>query len=418
MPSFEQLPSGRFRGVYRDAAGNKQHTKGGTFRLQSEALAAAQDAQVAARRQAPSARGPLPASTTWGEWWDILVADRDFESDNALVEKSAVKAHLRPQWGEIALNEIDNLAIQDWVDSLCKRRTPRGKRYSPAYVRRIYSVFTVSINAAVRKKILTVSPLAGVKLPKIPRRRKSYMSVAEADVYGAQLRTPKQRGALDDYADDIDFVLETGLRPGELAGLHDDQVDTVRRVLTVSTVYVPRKKKMRGYPKDEDERTIPLTAKAMEIYRRRTEGRAMRRPCGIEHFDEPCSSDLVFRSRLGRVLNIDALAKAMKRAASEAGVADRSPYALRRGFATRLRDNGADVATIMELMGHERFDQSHSYMQQPPDFDQKVRAALDDPEATGLRVVGQDSERGTDRGTRVDGTPLDDTGPHRDRKHA
>lgn len=318
-----------------------------------------------------------------------MAAGRDFESDTAVVEKSIVEAHLRPEWGDTALNEIDNLAIQKWINRLVKRRSKRGTRYSPTYVHRIYSVFTASINSAIAEKILWASPLAGITLPKIPKRiKKSAMSPDEAQQYGAKLRAPKKRGALDVYADVIDFGMETGLRPSELAGSHDDQIDRKRRVLTVRTVYVQRKKMMRDYPKDGDVREIPLTSKAWAIYERHTDGRDMHRPCGVEHFDGLCSSDIIFRTQLGRVLNTAALRGVMTAVAEDAGMERRSPYAVRRGFATRLRAAGADVATIMELMGHEKFDESHGYMQQPSDFDLRVRAALDDQEVTGLRVVG------------------------------
>lgn len=412
MAFTEKLRSGRHRGGYWGTVDGKRKKiwVPGTHGRKSDAKAAADEEAVKAKRQAaPRTGSALPASTTWGEWWDILVADREFESDTAVVEKSIVEAHLRPEWGDTALNEIDNLAIQDWIDRLVKRRSLRGTRYSPTYIRRIYGVFTASINVAIRRKILWVSPLAGITLPKVPKRmKKSAMSLTEAQQYGVKLRAPRKRGALDVYADVIDFGMETGLRPGELAGFHDDQVDKKRRVLTVRTVYVRRKKMMRGYPKDEDERDIPLTAKAWAIYKRHTGGRDMQRSCGVEHVDGPCSSDIVFRTWMGRVLNSDALRVAMKAAADDAGIERRSPYAVRRGFATRLRTAGADVATIMELMGHEKFDESHGYMQQPADFDLRVRAALDDPEVAGLHVVGQDAERGTAHGTDLVSEPLPD----------
>lgn len=124
MASTEKLPSGRYRGVYRDSAGAKQRVKG-TFRLSSEAQAAAEEAEVLARRQAPKKAGTLPATTKWGDWWDVLSAGRIFDSDNLKNEVSIVEVHLRPWWGETPLIDIDDIEIQKWVDSYRVRRTDR-----------------------------------------------------------------------------------------------------------------------------------------------------------------------------------------------------------------------------------------------------------------------------------------------------
>lgn len=410
MASYEKLPSGRYRGVYHDSSGKKRHVKG-TFRLQSEALTAAQNAEVDARRQAAAKTGTLPPSIKWGDWWDTFAADRDFDSDTRAREDNVVDNHLRPHWGDTPLVDIDRQEIQDWVDSYKKRTKPGGGRYKPSSIVRYYKVFTASINAALDAGILTASPLHGVKLPKIPRTSKPYLSVDEAAQLSAELA--------DAYAAIVEFGLETGLRPGELAGLHDDQVDKTRRIVTARTVYVPGKKKMRDHPKDGDERDVPLTSKAWAIYQRVTTGRDMGHGCGIPHFDpdHTCRHELVFRNQLGRVVIIQSLRRAMKSAAARAKIDTRAPYSWRRGFATRLRQAQADPFMIMELLGHETLEESHGYAQQGPDFHHRVQAALDDPQATGLRAVKDDSAaRGTERGTKPASTPRSGTHENRRRK--
>lgn len=409
MASTEQLKSGNFRAIYY-AHGEKLRVPG-TFRLESEALEAAQEAEVLARRQARAAKGTLSASITWGDWWDLVEPTRQFESDTADVERLIVKNHLRPHWGEIPLNRIDRGSVQTWATALTKKRTAKGTPYSANYVRKIYSVFSISIHAALNHAppILTASPLGNITLPAVRRKAKQAVPLEDLPVLEEELRV--------DYADAVAFTMETGLRPGELIGMHEDQVDEAAQILWVTTVYVHRARKMRGRPKDEDARIIHLSARALEIYRRRIDGRDMRRPCGVEHYHGKCGRDIVFRTSLGKPMNADRLTAAMRRAADRAGLPGRSGYALRRGFATRLARGGIDLFEMMDIMGWSDPSLAREYVQQSPGARDRMMAALGDPSTQGLRVVGQEGARGMERGTTADSARLPSTESRRARRH-
>jgi integrase len=413
MAFTEKLNSGRYRGGYWGKVDGKPKKiwVPGTHGRKSDAKAAADEEAVKARRLAHRTAGTLPASITWDEWWALLCVDREFESDTRVVEDSLVAKHIRPRWGTTPLNEIKRLDVQKWVEGLSKKRTPRGGRYKPRTVRGIYGKFAMTINAAVtaEEPVLLASPLKGIKLPKVPRRTKTALPVEDIEPLSAELR--------EDYADCVAFGMETGLRPGELAGLHDDQVDVAAMLLTVRTVYVRRAKTMRDRPKDDDVRTVPLSSRAIEIYQRRVTGRDMSRSCGVPHYgDATCRHDLVFRTKLGNVLDYNTLRQVMQRAAVKAQLPGRSGYALRRGFATRLARGGIDLFELMDIMGWSDPRLAREYIQESPGTRGRVMAALGDPAVIGLRIVGQDEPRGKSGGTNVDGTPLDQSGHDRDRK--
>lgn len=383
MASVEQLPSGKWRGVYRDSGGNKKHTR--PRRLKSDAKDDATEAEVKARRQAPTVRG-TSARITWGGWYDQIAPRREFDSDTPIVERSAIKLHVRPHWGDVPLNQITQRDVQKWVDGL-------ATRFEPSYVRRIYSIFRVIVNAAI-PDVLTASPLVGIDLPKVRRKQKPFVTVDDAEALAEVL--PQE------YVDAVEFGLETGLRPGELAGLHNDQIDP-DGWLTVRTVHVLRRGMMRDHPKDDDVRVVPLTEKALDIWRRRTAGRDMRSGCGVPHFGgEPCRNALVFTNTLGDPLRSNRLRLMMLKAAREVDIAPKTAYALRRGYGTRLGRAGIDAFELAELMGHASVEQTKEYVQQSPGALNRVRAALG--EAPPLRVV--EGERGTERGTDADSQTL------------
>ncbi|PXY25169.1 hypothetical protein BAY59_24400 [Prauserella coralliicola] len=387
MASAEKLPSGRWRGRYVDADGKKRWLPG-TFPRKSDARDAAVEAQAKAKRRAAAEAGTLSAKTSWSDWWDTLTTDQRVTSDRALKESQVVKKHVRPRWGHLPLVGIKRSEVQGWVDELCR------EGYSANYVRNVYAPLQRSINAAVERGILDGSPLVGIRLPRRPKRVKKYVEVGEPQKLGAKLN---QR-----FVDAADYILEVGCRPGEMSGLHADEVDIEGGWVEIGHVYVQRLRKIRPYPKDSDGRRVPLSGKAIEIVKRQLAGRDLTRGCGVPHTDgSTCSSPLVFLNVRGGVLHPELLSMRMREAARELGMKPKSSYGLRRGFATRVIEGGADVFAVKRVMGHADLDELAGYVQETPQARAKMLAALGEP--TPLTVV---DPRGPDRGPNSDNQPL------------
>ncbi|MGA6164283.1 tyrosine-type recombinase/integrase [Amycolatopsis magusensis] len=399
MASAEKLPSGRWRGLYVDSAGKKQRVPG-TFARKSDARDAAIDAQAKAKRQAAASNGTLSARTPWGQWWEAFNADREFDSDHASTEAKAVRNHVMPKWEDVPLNAISKHGengVQPWVDSLCR------KGYSAHYVRNIVKPFRTSINAAVDRKILTASPCVRLKLPRVPKVLKAHTSTDEA-------AGMKDVGKLNPrYADALDFQLETGMRPGELCGLHANRIDRRRRILLVAEVLVEERGMIRFLPKDGDQREIPLTTKALEILDRQMEMRDITGGCGLEHLDgSECNSVLVWLDLAGGHMTPHNLSRRYREAAKAAGIPLRSGYASRRGFATRAIDGGADIFAVQAIMGHADLDQLAEYKQFSAEARQKLFAALGERPPLSAVTDGDVGQRGMKRGTDSDNQPLPD----------
>lgn len=402
VASAERLPSGRWRGIFRDAAGNKRRVPG-TFPRKSDAREAAQEEEVKARRSAAAATGTLSARTPWGAWWEIVSEGRHFESDAGRTEEQLVRAYVMPKWRGVPLNKIAQREIQRWVEQLERGTAPvemvdpkfEQRALSASYVQRIYSPFRVSITKALDEGVLDASPCAGVKLPKRQKRPKTFVTPTEAARLAKELRA--------DYADAVAFMLDTGLRPGELTGLHAHRVDLDAGVVTVAETYVFRQKKIRPWPKDRDAREIPLSARAVKVLRRRLADRDLRQSCGIEHMrSETCKHQLVFLTDAKRPLNRDTLAYHLRKAADALGIEAKSGYALRRGFATRLAEGGLDVFQLAEVMGHADINLSREYVQATSTARARVLAALGESPTLSVvdgEGVGQNRSRGTRRGT-------------------
>ncbi|WP_189059654.1 site-specific integrase [Longimycelium tulufanense] len=397
MASAEKMGPGKWRGVYRDANGKKCHTKAPYYRTKNEARNAANEEEVKARRRAAPRNGALPATTTWDQWWDLLSTTRTFEvTDTGRVEASMVKAHIRPRWAGVALNQISRPKVQAWIDNLESRKPP----LSANYIRRIYTTFAATINLAVTEEILIASPCVRITLPRVPKQPKPYATDGHLATLKTQLHQRLQ--------DAVDFGFETGLRPGELAGLHVHRVDVEAKLLVVAEVYVGGQHLIRPFPKDKDSRTVPLSEKAVAIVRRCLASRTLDGGCGIPHADgRPCSSALVFLAPRGGVIRPRTFSDHLRRASTAAKMPRRTPYTLRRGYATRLAESGVNAFEIARVMGHGSLDQSQEYVQETPAARARVLRALGDPPT--LTAVEGGAGTGTDPGTHLDSQTLPGT---------
>ncbi|WP_409182637.1 tyrosine-type recombinase/integrase [Amycolatopsis sp. VS8301801F10] len=248
-------------------------------------------------------------------------------SETPSKEASIASKWLIPQWSETPLNRITRKAVKKWVATELKERPGM----SPAYAHKIFSVFRISMNKAVDEESLDASPCFKIELPELRKKAKSYVSVENA----AAMR-PHFPEKASFYADMIEFGLEVGMRPSELAGLRAHRIYRKRRKVLVTDVCTTRRKVVRSHRRDGDIHHVPLSAAALRIVDRRLDGRDADAGCGVDHLDgTDCKHPLVFVNTLGRPVNANMLSAQMRAAAENAEIGSKSGYAIRRGFATR-----------------------------------------------------------------------------------
>lgn len=387
MAFVEKLPSGRWRGghwVKTYDGKRRKHWVEGTFERKTDAREAAQESEVKARRTASAEAGTASARITWSEWWEVHAANRKFDSALEKVEACMVRKHLRPRWGDVPLNQIHRHDAQAWVDELLR------EGYSARYVRSLFATLRTSVRSAVDRDILAAYPLEGVRLPRLSRTAKVYTTLEDIEKLRPHLAPV--------YVDALEFLLETGLRPGELAGLHVHRVDLDRGWITVAEVYVDQRHLIRPMPKDGDVRNVPLTSKAISIARRQMEGRTLSRGCGIPHSDgAECRHSVLFLNTQGRPLRPVSMSNRIRNASRKAGIPLRGGYSGRRGFATRAASGGIDAFLLADVMGHSDVRVTREYVQMGNDSRARTLAALGEPSA--LSVVDSVGHRGTEHGT-------------------
>ncbi len=153
---------------------------------------------------------------------------------------------------------------------------------------------------------------------------------------GAAIDAGQLPGGMDPAALRDALVLEllyaTGVRVGELCGLDIDDVDRDRRLIRV-------------LGKGRKERSVPFGVPAERALDRYLD--VARRSLLTPH----SGAALLLGVRGGR-LDPRSVRRIVSRQAQSAGLPDISPHSLRHSAATHLLDNGADLRSVQELLGH------------------------------------------------------------------
>jgi len=399
MAWAERIAPGKWRGGWWTPDRRKAYTKKTThpehpYPTKKLALEAAKEAEVKAARKASVEVGAASASIMWGDYWDTTKTFRP-DTETSRTETSIVERHIRPKWGETPLNKIRQADVKAWGLDL-------AAQHEPSYASRIYGVFRASINAAVEAGVLDASPCVGVRMPRSSRATKPVKDEHAFDRIRPFLKPY--------YRDLVDLGQETGLRPGELCGLHADAVDFTTGWLTVDRVYVPRRDLIRHSPKDDDERPVPLTDEAVAILTRLLEGRDLAAGCGMPHVRrgrpvrKACRSPLVFLNQAGDPIQPHTWWRAMQDAAERAKVKAVKPYDARHWFITRALEGGLDLVTVAEIVGHSDVKLTQEYVFRTQATRDRLRAALGG--ARGLTVVGQNQDHGASSGANLGSQPF------------
>jgi integrase/recombinase XerC len=243
------------------------------------------------------------------------------------------------------LTFLQEQGVQSWagVDRLVLRRylgwlNSRG--YVKASIARRLSQLRSFGRFLAREDIVPVNPFLTVSSPKVPRHLPMFLSVPETvSLLGApDTRTP---GGMRDYAI-LEVLYGGGLRVSELAGLDLKSIDWRRKELNV-------------WGKGAKERIALLGTPAIKALQAYVE---QGRPTLLQ--DK--TANALFLNRLGGRLTTRSVMNILKKYTTLAGLEKRvTPHTLRHTFATHLLNEGADLRSVQELLGHARLSTTQVY---------------------------------------------------------
>lgn len=329
----EKLPSGRYRGVYRDAAGTKRSAGTFTHKAKAERAAAAREEQArkSLRRDPEAYRRP------WGEWCDEWWPSRGVEATTLRNDEGRRRNHLNPRWADVPIGAITRQDVKAWAAQL------RRQGLGPESVKRAVHLLSASLRAAVDAEILEANPASALKLGGGPPAPERFLTREEYDTLRAQLSTTGDQFIAD-------LLVNTGLRWSELAGLHRARVDLGRGLLRVVETYDEASGVMKAYPKGKRVRDVPLVPELVEWLGDLTWSG---KDCGVEHGAGRCPGPLLVTTEEGRPLrNSNWSYRVWVPAVEHADVGHVRIHDLRHTYASWLLQKGVPLAEVGKLLGH------------------------------------------------------------------
>ncbi len=358
----EKLASGRYRAVYRDAAGNKRNaTPRKTYTHKAEAMRIAGEAEAKARRHLY--RDTSGGRDTWSQWCAEWWPTRTVEDSTLRTEVSRRDVHVDPRWGAIPIGAITRQDVKAW------RATLRRAGQSNSNINRIVALLRVSLTAAVDAGKLDHNPVLGLKPLPEPPPSDRFLEPDEYNALLAQMPTIRDRLILV-------MLASTGLRWGELAGVHRNRVDFDEGLISVEETFSEKSGVMKAYPKSRRRRAVPVPDWLMVELR---DLPAVGKTCGVGHVVGQCTSPLLLTTAGGSVLRNSNWSPVFRQAVRDAGIEPISIKGMRAAAASWWLDGGIDLAEVRDLLGHLDPKTTDRYARRNKSRDSKAAAAIPRP---------------------------------------
>ncbi len=196
-------------------------------------------------------------------------------------------------------------------------------------------------NHAVEQGLVSDNPIANIESPKLAKRLPDYLSESEVE---ALLNAPKPDKDAVEFRDRtmLEVLYATGLRVSELIELKSESINFNQGIVRV-------------VGKGNKERIVPLGDEALNWVMSYTKNV---RPMLLSNVP----TDVLFPSKLGKLMTRQTFWYAIKRYAERAGIERKlSPHTLRHAFATHLLNHGADLRAVQMMLGHASLSTTQIY---------------------------------------------------------
>ena len=232
--------------------------------------------------------------------------------------------------------ELEEVLTQD-VERYAALLTRRGK--SAATVTRSIASLKSFYNCMIALGIMDHNPAKGVAPTKVERKLPQILTGKEVELFLEQPECTDLKGIRDRAM--LELLYATGIRVSELIALNVDDLNLPAGVL-------------RCVSKGK-ERIIPLYPTAIRVL---NEYLHQVRPQLVESPEEAA----LFVNMSGDRMSRQGFWKLIKYYQEKAGIEkDNTPHTLRHSFAAHLLENGADLRSIQEMLGHADISSTQIY---------------------------------------------------------
>ena len=233
---------------------------------------------------------------------------------------------------DIDLREADSAAVQDYMDWMLSH----GKSAASVtrFLASVKSFYSYMVAAGELKK----NPAQGVAAAKVERKYPEILTAKEVELFLEQPKCVDEKGYRDHAM--LELMYATGVRVSELIALNVEDVNLPAAFLRCGD--------------EKRERIIPLYPRAVKALRDYIQ---VIRPRLTDQ-----EETALFVNMNGQRMTRQGFWKLVKHYQAKAEITkDITPHTLRHSFAVHLLENGADLRSIQEMLGHADISSTQIY---------------------------------------------------------
>lgn len=288
--------------------------------------------------------------------------------------KNKIKYYILPSLGKYKLNKINVLLLQNFVSGLLKQKKKNSNELiSKTTANTIYRTLRNLLNRAVDWEYIEKNPLLKVRPPSVSKREKNTLNLEELSEVIKYLK--KEHIELQCLAI---IVITTGIRRGELLGIHLEDIDLDENVFYIRHNIVRdgnNHKVIEISPKTKESiREVPFPNLCKDILIEYLKYREEKMK--LVNLVNPKSKDIknIFTNDYGNYMNPDYPSKKWKEFLKKNGLKVITMHEIRHSYCSlQVNDNKElGIKDVAVLLGHSQLSTTFHYSHSNRDKKEKV----------------------------------------------
>jgi integrase/recombinase XerD len=232
-----------------------------------------------------------------------------------------------------SVTKISETSLKSYVLGL------ESEGLSPSSITRNIAAVKAFILYLLKHQVILTDPSERIKPPPFRKKAPQVLDTAMINKLLDQPDVKTKKGIRDKAI--LELLYATGIKVSEIIGIRLSDLNMTGRYITC---------------REYKERNIPFGNSAKKALQEYLNIRA-------KDYDK-YNSDILFLNTSGKALSRQGLWKILKFYADAAGITDVNPNSIRHSFAAHMLENGADLGSVQEFLGHADISTTQLYMNQ------------------------------------------------------